>query len=93
MAATSNSQATPAIAATTTINVKAAPGVRVPIEGAARKYITDAEEVTVTRTAYYIRRLKDGDLIRTDLPAATDAKTASANAAVAVQTRGVASEA
>lgn len=91
--ATSNSQATPAIAATTNIKVKAAPGVRVPVEGSARKYITDAEEVTVTRTAYYIRRLKEGDLIRTDLPAAADAKTASTTAAASAQTRGVASEA
>lgn len=91
--ATSSSQETPAIAATTSIKVKAAVGVRVPVEGSPRKYITDAEAVTVTRTAYYIRRLKDGDLIRTDLPAATDAKSTSATAAVAVQTRGVASEA
>lgn len=89
--ATTNSQATPAIASKTPIKVKAAAGVRVPMEGSPRKYITDAEEVTVTRTAYYIRRLKDGDLIRTDL-AASDAKVASL-AAATVQARGIASEA
>lgn len=89
----SNSQATPGIAAATSIKVKAAPGLRVPMEGSPRKYITDAEDVPVMRTAYYIRRLKDGDLIRTDLPVVADVKQASTTAAVAVQTRGVASEA
>ncbi len=47
----------------TTITVRAAPGLRVPLEGAPRRSITDTEPVTVPDTAYYRRRLADGDLI------------------------------
>ena len=47
----------------TTITVRAAPGLRVPLEGAARRYVTDTEPVAVPDTAYYRRRLADGDLI------------------------------
>ncbi|TVO57526.1 DUF2635 domain-containing protein [Denitromonas halophila] len=43
--------------------VTAKPGVRVPIEGKPRKYITEAETADVPDTAYYRRRLRDGDLI------------------------------
>ena len=76
---------------TTTITVKAAPGVRVPMEGAPRKYITDSAPVTVTRTAYYIRRLKDKDLILTDAQGVTQAaKTLTTDP---VRARGVGSEA
>jgi hypothetical protein len=87
----STNQSAPEIAARTTIKVKAAPGVRVPMQGAARRYIDDSAEVSVTRTAYYIRRIKDGDLVQTDLPAA--AKAAPAPATTTPQARGVASEA
>lgn len=45
------------------ITVKAAPGVRVPLEGSPREYITDAEGVLVDRTPYYLRRLAEGDLL------------------------------
>lgn len=45
------------------ITVKAAPGVRVPLEGSAREYITDAEGVLVPPTPYYLRRLAEGDLL------------------------------
>lgn len=48
----------------TTINVKAAPGLRVPREDNGRKYITDAEAVAVTDSTYYLRRLADGDLVK-----------------------------
>ncbi|MBI4804462.1 MAG: DUF2635 domain-containing protein [Desulfovibrio sp.] len=44
--------------------VKATPGVKVPKEGAPREYITEAEAQTVPQSAYYLRRLDDGDLIR-----------------------------
>jgi hypothetical protein len=91
--ATANSPTTPAISSKTTIKVKAAPGVRVPMESAPRKYITDAAEVPVLRTAYYIRRLKDGDLIRTDVAEPPTAKTSAVANAAPVQPRGVASEA
>jgi acyl-CoA synthetase (NDP forming) len=43
--------------------VKAAPGVQVPKEGNPRDYITDADEAEVPETAYYMRRLMDGDLL------------------------------
>jgi len=46
-----------------TMNVKAAPGTKCPMEGAPRKYITDAEAVDVPYTAYYIRRMADGSLV------------------------------
>ena len=45
------------------IKVKAAPGVRVPMEGQARRYITDADPVTITLTAYYRRQMSAGDLL------------------------------
>ena len=47
-----------------TIRVKAAPGVKVPKEGAPREYITDAKAVDVPASAYTLRRLDDGDLVR-----------------------------
>jgi len=47
-----------------TMTVTAAPGIRVPLEGAARRCITDAAPVEVPASAYYLRRLADGDLVR-----------------------------
>ncbi|MCF7963974.1 MAG: DUF2635 domain-containing protein [Methylobacter tundripaludum] len=44
------------------IHVKAAPGVRVPIEGKPKSYI-EADVVEVEETAYYTRRIADGDLL------------------------------
>lgn len=44
------------------ILVKAAPGVEVPMEGAPRRYITGRESVQVEDSAYYRRRIADGDL-------------------------------
>ncbi|HBC7419269.1 TPA: DUF2635 domain-containing protein [Serratia marcescens] len=53
------------------LTVKAAPGIRVPMEGAPREYITDGEAVPVTRSPYYLRRLAEGDLVEaSDAPAA-----------------------
>ena len=45
------------------MKVTASPGVRVPIEGKPREYITDTDAVEVPDSAYYRRRLRDGDLI------------------------------
>lgn len=45
------------------MKVIARTGVRVPTEHHARQYITDAEAVEVPDTAYYLRRLGEGDLI------------------------------
>lgn len=49
--------------------VKAAPGVQVPKEGKPREYITDVEDVP--QSAYYLRRVTDGDLLEVaaDTPA------------------------
>ncbi|MED9379637.1 DUF2635 domain-containing protein [Escherichia marmotae] len=46
----------------TSMKVKAAPGMKFPMEDNARKYIT-TETVTVENTAYYRRAVQDGDLI------------------------------
>ncbi len=46
-----------------TMRVKAAPGLKCPKEGNARKYITDSEAVEVPATAYYRRLVADGSLI------------------------------
>lgn len=43
--------------------VKAAPGINVPKEDKPREYITDASAVEVPDSAYYLRRLADGDLV------------------------------
>lgn len=43
--------------------VKAASGLKVPKEGKPRQYITDAEPVEVPDTAYYRRRVAEGDLV------------------------------
>jgi len=48
----------------TPITVKASPGLKVPLEGAARRYITDADPATVPASPYYLRRIADGDLVR-----------------------------
>lgn len=44
------------------MKVIASKGMRCPMEGQPRKYITDAKAVEVPDTAYYRRRLKDGSL-------------------------------
>jgi len=37
--------------------------VRVPMEGAPRRYITHEQPVTVTSSPYYRRQIRDGDLV------------------------------
>lgn len=65
----------------TIINVKAAPGLRVPREDNGRKYITDDKETPVEQTAYYLRRLADGDLVEVNpTPAGEQAPPADAPA-------------
>ena len=44
------------------ICVKAAPGLRVPREDNPRRYITE-RPVSVPATAYYLRRMKHGELV------------------------------
>lgn len=48
------------------MRVKAAPGIQVPKEDKPREYITDGDSVDVPETAYYLRRLADGDLVKAD---------------------------
>lgn len=43
--------------------VKAAPGLKVPREDKPREYITEAKPVDVPESAYYLRRLDEGDLV------------------------------
>lgn len=50
------------------MKVKAAPGIKVPMEDKPREYITDAppegeQSFDVPETAYYRRRITDGDLV------------------------------
>lgn len=45
------------------INVIARKGVRVPKEETPDRYITDSEAVSVAQSAYYRRRLREGDLL------------------------------
>jgi hypothetical protein len=43
--------------------VTAKAGVKVPTEFKPNEYITDADKVEVENSAYYLRRISDGDLI------------------------------
>ena len=50
------------------MKVKAAPGIKVPMEDKPREYITDTppegeQGFDVPETAYYLRRIADGDLV------------------------------
>ncbi|EBQ3682369.1 DUF2635 domain-containing protein [Salmonella enterica] len=59
------------------IKVIARQGIQVPVEGRPDRYITDKEAVDVPQTTYWLRRLRDGDL----LPYAEPAKPAETEAA------------
>lgn len=45
------------------IKVKATAGLLVPMEANPRRHITEDKPVTVPATAYYLRRLADGELV------------------------------
>lgn len=45
------------------MKVKAVTGCRVPKEAHPREYISDTDAVEVACTAYYLRRIEDGDLV------------------------------
>lgn len=51
------------------MNVKAAAGLKVPMENKPNTYITEQEAVAVEESAYYLRRIEDGDLLIEDAPA------------------------
>lgn len=46
------------------LKVTAAPGMRCPMEGRPREYITDSAVVEVPETAYYRRLIADGSLVK-----------------------------
>ena len=48
------------------ITVKAAPGIKVPREDKPTAYIDDTNPAIITPSAYYRRRIADGDLIVLD---------------------------
>lgn len=48
------------------MKVKAAPGLKCPMENRHREYITDSEAVDVPDTSYYRRLVVDGSLVKAD---------------------------
>jgi hypothetical protein len=66
------------------MKVIAKKGLRVPKERAPRQYITDAESVDVPDTAYYMRRVTDGDLIVQPAAATSDAANEATSAGAVV---------
>jgi hypothetical protein len=56
------------------IKVIARPGLQVPREDNARKYINDKDVFEVEESAYYHRRLREGDLILTKTAALAPAE-------------------
>ena len=61
------------------MRVLAIPGIKVPQEERPRDYITETppegeDAYTVPDTAYYLRRINDGDLIDVDAAAAAPVK-------------------
>ena len=61
------------------MKVKAKTGVQVPREDNPRRYVPDGEALEVAESAYYLRRIADGDLERVEenAPAADAPKAAS----------------
>lgn len=45
------------------MKVIAAPGIKVPMEEKPRDYVTDIDAMDVPESAYYLRRIADGDLL------------------------------
>lgn len=62
------------------MKVKAKTGVQVPREDNPRRYVPDTEALEVAESAYYLRRIADGDLERMEenAPAADASKAAAA---------------
>ncbi|WP_304168586.1 DUF2635 domain-containing protein [Lonsdalea britannica] len=57
------------------ITVKATPGVMVPREDNPRRYIDSDIGVEVEKSAYYLRRIADGDLVTVTAKATTTTVT------------------
>lgn len=45
------------------MNVIASPGIKVPMEDKPNTYIDETVSVQVEDSAYYLRRISDGDLV------------------------------
>jgi len=45
------------------MKVKAAKGIKVPMEHDPHKYVTDSKAIEVPDSMYYKRRVNDGDLV------------------------------
>lgn len=58
------------------MKVQAVAGLKVPMEDKPHDYITDASVSDVPDTAYYQRRISDGDLIAVPEPAQKTTKGA-----------------
>lgn len=58
------------------MKVKAATGLKVPMEEKPHDYINDTDVMDVPDTAYYQRRISDGDLIAVTEPAPKTTKGA-----------------
>ena len=58
------------------MEVKAASGLKCPMEGTPRKYIDDATAVAVADSAYYRRLVEDGSLVNmtADMSASTNSR-------------------
>lgn len=69
-----------------TLNVQAAPGLKLPKEGDPRAYITDAAPVQVLESHYYRKAIADGDLVEVPEVATQD------EPAAASETTGAAAE-
>ena len=63
-----------------TLRVKAAPGIKFPVEGKWRDYLTEEAARTVPDTPYYRRALVDGDLLDASEPASEPAAEATKSA-------------
>jgi hypothetical protein len=48
------------------MKVIAPQGIKCPMEGQPRNYITDKSAVDVPESVYYLRRIKEGSLLRAD---------------------------
>lgn len=46
------------------MNVIASTGLKVPLENKPNTYIDDTASVQVDESAYYLRRISDGDLVQ-----------------------------
>lgn len=54
------------------IKVKAASGIKYPLEGMPSKHVTDGDAVEVPDTAYYRKAIGDGDLVLVAAPKALE---------------------